>query len=256
MPNHADMLAPPDIIAASKPGTEEIVLTIVGGTMLSLALTRPRLRWMERLTEASPDARLWAERGLTVFAFAVGGYAWVTLFITLHGQLEAGPARLIRVAAYVLIAYAGLTHFEPFVNGRTRSLVAAILAYAGWAFLAAGVGAAFALDIRAHSTSTGWPILGLVSVTAAGCFLFWWLVPKFEAAVDRLFPKFEAAIERRFKVDAGTPELQEPAASLDSQGTQSQTSASVRIVVLSITLPILTRIARDAWRNRSTGASY
>ncbi len=236
-----------NIVGTSKLGSEEIVLTIVGGTMLSLALTRPRLRWMERLTETSPGSRLWTERGLTVLAFGIGGYAWVTLFITLRGQLEAGPARLIHVAAYVLIAYAGLTHFEPFVNGRMRSgsVIAAFFAYFGWAVFAAGVGAASALDVRVSSISAGWAILRLVSVTAAGCFVLWWLFPKFEAAVNRLFKSAD-----------GPPEPGGSTTTPDSKDTEDQTSASVKIVALSFTVPILMRIVHEAWRNRATGESH
>ncbi|HLM86577.1 MAG TPA: hypothetical protein VK272_10370 [Solirubrobacteraceae bacterium] len=236
------MLAFFNIVAASKPGGQEIVLTIVGGTMLTLALTRPRLRWMERLTEASPGGRLWAERGLTVFAFCIGGYAWATLFLTLHGQLEPHPAALIRVAAYVLIGYAGLTHFEPFVNGRTKSVAAAAFAYVGWAMLAAGVGAAAAVDIRVSSLSASRGIMLVSSAGAVVCFLAWWMFPKFESVVDHVFDGLADSLG-----------LQAPVASPEPSETERQTSRSARIIAISITVPILLRLIRDRMRSSTVG---
>jgi hypothetical protein len=238
-------LALPNILATSKPGSQEIVLTIVGGTMLSLALTRPRLRWVDRLTETSPGIRLGVERGLTLLAFGIGGYAWVTLFVTLHGELEAGAVPLIRNAAYILIGYAALTHFEPFANGRTRSLMAACFAYVGWAFFAAGLGAAFALGVRVNSISAGWPIVRLASITAAGCFVIWWLFPKFEVAAGGM-------IALMFKDFGAPPEPQHVLADVNSQDAVSQAPTYLKILALPVTVSIVIRVVHQARRRRLT----
>ncbi len=145
--------------------------------MLTLALTRPRLRWVERLTEHTKSGRLWAERALTIFSFAVGGYAWATLFLTLKGELDASSANLVRGAAYILIVYAALTHFEPFTGQERRlNLPAALSLYFGWAILAASVGAATAEAVRASSVTAGRGIV-LVGLAGAGVtFGIAWLV--------------------------------------------------------------------------------
>jgi len=88
-----------------------VILAIVGGTMLTVALTRPRLKWVERLTQGSESQRRWAERGLTALAFVMGGYAWATLFLTLQRQLDGQAAALLKGAGLFLILYAWLIHF-------------------------------------------------------------------------------------------------------------------------------------------------
>jgi hypothetical protein len=177
--------------ATPTPGGREIVLAIVGGTMLTLALTRPRLRWVERLTEDSKSRRMWAERGLTMLAFGVGGYAWATLFLTLQGQLDPDSASLVRGAAYLLILYAWLTHFEPFVNQwRPRgALLSAAALYTGCAILAAGLGAAGAEVVRTSSLAAGGGIAFVAFVSAVGCFVLCWAIPKCVSFVDRLFDR-------------------------------------------------------------------
>ena len=93
----------------------DVVVAIVGGTLLTLALTRPRLRWMERLTDQSKSQRLWAERGLTLLAFVMGGYAAASLLMVLHKQLGPQVNSLMFGAAVFLMIYAWLVHFEPFI---------------------------------------------------------------------------------------------------------------------------------------------
>ncbi len=83
--------------------------------MLTLVLTRPRLRWLEQLTEGSTSHRLWAERALTIFSFVMGGYAWMSLFLVLHKQLGAEVSAMLKGAAAFIVLYAGLVHFEPFL---------------------------------------------------------------------------------------------------------------------------------------------
>jgi hypothetical protein len=243
------MLTTADVLAASKLGSEEIVLTIVGGTMLGLALTRPRLRWVDGLTETSPGIGVWVERSLTMLAFGIGGYAWVTLFITLRGDLEPGAARLIRIAAYILIAYAAVTHFEPSTSGRTRSLIAACFAYVGWAFFAAGVGAASALSVRVDSISAGWPILRLMSEAAVGCFVVWWLVPGLEAAARR-------TADRIFENHPGPAAPQDVLATGDAGDAASHASVPIRLLALSVTVPIVTRAVQHARRHKCADDSH
>jgi hypothetical protein len=84
--------------------------------MLTLALTRPRLRWMEQLTEGSDSRRLWAERVLTFFLLVMAGYAAVTLALALDRQLGGESGRLLTVAGVFLFVYGWLVHFEPFVR--------------------------------------------------------------------------------------------------------------------------------------------
>lgn len=217
--------------------------------MLGLALTQPRFGWVDRLTETTPGIRVLVERSLTMLAFGIGGYAWVTLFITLHGDLEPGAARLIRIAAYILIAYAAFTHFEPFASGRTRSLAAAGVAYVGWAFFAAGLGAASALSVRVDSISAGWPILRLTSATAVSCFVAWWLFPKWEAAADRI-------VDRIFQNYAGSAKAQDMLATGDSEGAASQASVPIRILALSVTVSVVTRAVHQARRRKCADNSH
>jgi hypothetical protein len=169
-------------------GGHEIVLAIVGGTMLTLALTRPRLRWVESLTEDSAKWRLWSERGLTGFAFVMGGYAWATLFLTLQRQLGSQSAALLKGAAAFLIIYAWLTHFEPFLaEWRLSGGLAAAVLYTGFAILAAGIGVTCAEVVRTSLFTVGDIQLILTSGAAAFlCFGIFKLLPILESGVDRL----------------------------------------------------------------------
>jgi hypothetical protein len=178
----------------SNPGGQAIVLAIVGGTMLTLAFTRPRLRWVERLTRDSPTTRLWIERGLTILAFAVGGYAWATLSLTLRGQLDHRSAALIRGAADVLIVYALLTHFEPFVDERptVTSICAAGFAYAGAAAFAVSLGIAAAEAVFTSSLTSDVGIMEFASLAALGCVALSWLTPRVDSLLDRAIDRLSA----------------------------------------------------------------
>ncbi len=173
-------------VAASS-GSKEIILAIAGGTMLTAALTRPRLRWVETLTEDSETNRLWAERGLTVFAFVMGGYAWATLFVILQRQLGSESAALLKGASILLILYAWLTHFEPFAREwRLSGGLAAAVLYTGAAFLAgaAGVmGAEVARHPFLHRAQL--PFLATVAAVTATFWVFYKLIPKLEARLSR-----------------------------------------------------------------------
>lgn len=171
----------------------DVVVAIVGGTMLTLALTRPRLRWMEQLTEGSESNRLWAERALTVFAFAMGGYAWVSLFAVLHKQLGWEIDMVLRGASYFMIVYAWLVHFEPFAREwRLQGWRGAICLYTGVAIFAASIGVVLA-DILLQSSFTlenlRLPLLA-GAVMGAG-WLAYRTIPRLEAHMDRLGPARE-----------------------------------------------------------------
>ncbi|HEV3035219.1 MAG TPA: hypothetical protein VGX72_10545 [Solirubrobacteraceae bacterium] len=132
----------PTVLAvADAVNAREVVVAIVGGTMLTLALTRPRLAWMEQLTKNSDPARLWAERALTGFLLVMGGYAAVTLLVALHKQLGAEADALLDGAGIFLFIYAWLVHFEPFVREwRLRGGAGAAILYSGFVFAAVIVG--------------------------------------------------------------------------------------------------------------------
>lgn len=171
----------------------DVIVAIVGGTMLTLALTRPRLRWVEQLTEGSESNRTWAERSLTIFAFAMGGYAWTSLFLVLHKQLESEIDTLLRGAGCFMLVYAWLVHFEPFiVEWRLSGWFGAITLYTCVAIFAASIGVVIA-DVMILSSFT-LDNVGLLSITAALAGLGWLvykLAPRLEARMDRIGPTRE-----------------------------------------------------------------
>lgn len=192
MPNADDVLASAaahSVVPGVNP--RDVVVAIVGGTMLTLALTRPRLRWVERLTGESESHRVWAERALTVFAFAMAGYAWTALYMVLHKQLGHEVNTLLKGAAYFLIVYAWLAHFEPFVaEWRLRGGLGAGILYTGVAVLAAGVGVVIAETLRSSSFTSG--DVKLLSIASGFTFITWLLykaIPHLESFVDRIGPK-------------------------------------------------------------------
>lgn len=166
----------------------DVVVAIVGGTMLALALTRPRLRWVEQLTENSECKRSWAERALTFFAFAMGGYAWTSLFIVLHKQLGSEIDTVLRGAGYFMLAYALLIHFEPFVTEwRAGGWLGAIVLYGGVTVFAFSTGVAIA-DVLLSSSFTlvSVRLLSIAAAVAGLCWLIYKLMPRLEAWIDRI----------------------------------------------------------------------
>jgi hypothetical protein len=162
-----------------------VVVAIIGGTMLTLALTRPRLRWVERLTEDSESHRLWAERALTLFVFAMAGYAWTALFLVLHKQLGSEVDTMLRGAAFFLIVYAWLVHFEPFVaEWRLGGGLGAAVLYTGVATSAVAVGLIIAELLLTSSVTYSLVLLSLGSTGAS--WLFYKLLPSFDSFTDRL----------------------------------------------------------------------
>ena len=165
----------------------DVVVAIIGGTMLTLALTRPRLRWMEQLTEDSPTNRLWAERALTVLSFAMAGYAWTSLFIVLHKQLGAEIDTMLRGAACFMIVYAWLVHFEPFLaEWRLRGWTGAVVLYTCVAIFAASIGLVVA-DVMLLSSFTlqNLHFLSITGAVAVGGWLVYRLIPQNEAPQQR-----------------------------------------------------------------------
>lgn len=88
-----------------------MVVAIIGGTLLGLALTRPRFGWVQRLEESS---RRSAETATTIVAFVMGGYAYGALYVILHRQLGSDIDKLLRGSGIFFTIYAGCVHFEPF----------------------------------------------------------------------------------------------------------------------------------------------
>jgi hypothetical protein len=71
----------------------------------------------------------------------MAGYAFAALFLVLHKQLGSEVDTMLRGAAYFLIAYAWLVHFEPFVaEWRLGGGLGTGVFYIGLAFLAVVVG--------------------------------------------------------------------------------------------------------------------
>jgi hypothetical protein len=163
-----------------------VVVAIIGGTMLTLALTRPRLRWVEQLTEDSESHRLWAERALTIFAFAMAGYAWTALFLVLHKQLGSEIDAILEGAAFFLIVYAWLVHFEPFVaEWRLGGGFGAAVFYTGVATSAVAVGLIISEILMTSSVSY---LLVLLALGVAGAsWLFYKQLPRFDSVTDSLF---------------------------------------------------------------------
>jgi hypothetical protein len=175
------------VARAVAPGIEprSVVVAIVGGTMLTLALTRPRLRWVERLTEDSESHRLWAERALTIFAFAMAGYAWTALFLVLHKQLGSEVDTILRGAAFFLIVYAWLVHFDPFVaEWRLGDGLGAAVFYTGVAMSAIIAGVIVA-DVLLTS-SVAYLLVLLAVVIPSVNWLIYKLLSRFDSLTDRL----------------------------------------------------------------------
>lgn len=167
----------------------DVIVAIMGGTMLTLALTRPRLKWVELLTEDSESSRRWAERALTIFAFTMGGYAWTSLYLVLHKQLGSEIDTMLKGAAGFLIVYAWLTHFEPFITEwRLSGALSAAILYSGIAFFAAAIGVVVAdlLLVSSFSFATIRFLLITGSV-AGGSWMIYKLIPSLEAFLESIW---------------------------------------------------------------------
>jgi hypothetical protein len=165
----------------------EVIVAIVGGTLLTLALTRPHLKWVERLTEHSRTTRLWAERALTFFSFVMAGYAATAVALVLQKQqINPELGALLKGTAWFLVIYAWLVHLEPFSNEWSlRGGLAACALYSGAVIFAVTVGLAVASLVLTSSLDG---VLGLLGM-AAGTMVFGW-------ALYRFGPGLMAALER------------------------------------------------------------
>ncbi len=174
----------------------EVIVAIVGGTMLTVALTRPRLRWVERLTEESPSSRVWAERALTCFSLVMVGYALITLDAALHRQLDSGSNALLRGAVIFLIIYAWLVHLEPFVREwRLRGGAGACFLYT---FVAGAMGLIGVL-LAEIAVSRSLPSDTLELSLWSGAFLVagwvaYRLAPAFDGALNRICDRLFTSI--------------------------------------------------------------
>lgn len=148
-----------------------MVVAIIGGTLLGLALTRPRFGWVQRLEESY---RCSVEVLTTVVAFAMGGYAYGALFVVLHRQLGRDIHNLLRGAGLFFATYALFVHFEPFAEGHGwRERGSAIFLYLAVAITSTFGGVVlveYTLTKAVHASTT--LIEGAVLIVFA-CGLYW-----------------------------------------------------------------------------------
>jgi hypothetical protein len=134
----------------------DVVVAIIGGTLLGLALKRPRFGWVQRLDDSS---RSTVEALITVVAFVMGGYAYGSLYIVLHRHLEGDIDQLLRGAGAFFAVYALCVHFEPFSGGHGwQERASAIVLYVAIALASILAGVVFVEYILSHNVS-GWPTL-------------------------------------------------------------------------------------------------
>jgi hypothetical protein len=155
----------------------DVIVAIVGGILLTLVLSRPRLRWLEQLTASASSYRLWAERALTALSFAMGGYAWASLFMVLHKQLGPEASAMLKGASGFIVLYAGLIHFEPFVaEWRSKGASSAVALYLCIAIVAALLGVELAMFTLEPSLSVWNLEIAAMAGTAAcaGIVLYKW----------------------------------------------------------------------------------
>ena len=151
----------------------DVIVAIIGGTMLTLALTRPQLKWVEQLTKDSDSARLWADRALTFFLLTMAGYAASTVALALYKQIGHEIAALIEVAGAFLFVYTWLVHFEPFVREwRLRGGAGAAVLYTCIMLAAAVVGYFFAS--LALGEAAPWLIAAAIVLVALGWSGYRW----------------------------------------------------------------------------------
>jgi len=151
----------------------DVVVAIIGGTLLGLALTRPRFGWVERLVGSS---RHYTEMITTIVAFVMGGYAYGSLFIVLHRQLGGDIDKLLWGAGLFFGLYAACVHFEPFSEGHGwRERGSAIILYVAVAFAAILSGLVFVEYTLSHSVSS-WPTLIKTAVAVLVAYGIYWFV--------------------------------------------------------------------------------
>jgi hypothetical protein len=163
---------PVSAVAASHLSGRDVIVTLVGGTLLSIALTRPRLQWVEQLTKDSDKHRLYAQRAFTWLSFMMAGYAGFSVVLALHRQVNTEVDALLDGAAAFLFVYAAIVHFEPFVNEwRLSDASHAFWLYIIFATGAAILGAWFAVLVLEPSFS--WVAAGAVWALCLVLFALW-----------------------------------------------------------------------------------
>ncbi len=149
----------------------DVVVAIIGGTLLGLALTRPRFSWVQRLEESY---RCSVEVLTTVVAFMMGGYAYGALFVVLHRQLGSDIHNLLRGAGFFFATYALFVHFEPFSKGHNwRELSSAIFLYLTVAITSTFGGVVlveYTLTKAVHARTT---LIEMAVLMVVACGLYW-----------------------------------------------------------------------------------
>jgi hypothetical protein len=149
----------------------DVVVAIIGGTLLGLALTRPRFAWVERLDDSS---RQYTEVVTTILAFVMGGYAYGALFIVLHRQLGSDIDKLLRGAGLFFGLYAAAVHFEPFSGGNGwRERSSAVLLYITVASVAILGGVICVEYTLSHNVSSGPTLIKATLLLLVACLLRW-----------------------------------------------------------------------------------
>lgn len=158
----------------------DVVVAIIGGTLLTLALSRPRIDWLQKATEGRESWRQWVERGLTWWAFVMGGYAYASLFSVLHQHVSPLVDHLLEGAAGFLIVYAGLVHFEPFLyEWRLRGGTAALIFFVGFSASAVALGAVIENAVLFHRiTAADFAVLGAGVVIVGACYAIYRAHPR------------------------------------------------------------------------------
>ena len=149
----------------------DVVVAIIGGTLLGLALTRPRFGWVEQLDDSW---RQYVEVVTTILAFVMGGYAYGALFIVLHRQLGSDIDKLLRGAGLFFGLYAAAVHFEPFSGGNGwRERSSAVFLYIMVASVAILGGVMFVEYTLSHSVSSGPTLVKAALLLLVACLLRW-----------------------------------------------------------------------------------
>lgn len=175
MIHYVELMAMLSAAVASHVNGRDVVVTLIGGTLLSIALTRPRLQWVEQLTEDSEKHRLYAQRAFTWLSFMMGGYAGFSVFLVLYHQVNSEVDSLLDGAAAFLCLYAAIVHFEPFVNEwRLGDGTLAVCLYAVLAGSASMVGTWVAAVVLEPQLS--WSLNGSVLGACLICLVLWRLL--------------------------------------------------------------------------------
>ncbi len=161
----------------------DVVVAIIGGTLLGLALTRPRLAWLERLDDGS---RRYGEIVMTIGAFVMGGYAYGSLYLVLHRQLGGEIDKLLRGAGVIFGVYAAFVHFEPFSDGEGwREVGSAMLLYVAVA-VAAVLSGVICVEYTLDGSVGSWRIFMEMIVPVVSAYGIYRFVRRLQRAVGEV----------------------------------------------------------------------